>query len=819
MAKLSVDQALSKAKSYEKKGDIKEAQKLYEIVLEAFPKNNRAQKSLDALRKLNPSTATKSPPHETVNQLVNLYNQGQLQKVAEQAKALIELYPEEFDIWNILGVACVQTGKLDDAIVAFQQIIALNPNYADAYNNMGNALQEKGKLGEAIASYKKALSLKPNNAHTCYNIGTTLQKQGKLGEAITSYKKALLLKPDYEDACISIGNAFQEQGKLEEAIVSYKKVLSLKPDNATALNNMGMALQKQGQLGEAITAYNKALLHKPDYAHAHNHKGNALQELGDLKEAVAAYNQALSLKPDYANAWYNKGNTLHKQGKPDEAIVSYKKALSFKPDHADGFNNMGAALLRKGELVEAIASYSRALAIKPDYEAVRAQKLHQQAHICDWPGIEVDEARLAEIGTARQSVLPFTLLSFEDAPQRHRIRSKLYAQEKVPYNILPLNTRHFLKPKKIRIGYFSTDFREHPVAYLIAKVFQLHNRDKFEIFGYSLYGNEKSAVRRRVAKSFDCFINVQDMSDKDVALRARQDKIDIAIDLTGYTENGRIGIFAHRAAPIQINFLGYPGTLGADFIDYIIADPIVIPSTQRSAYSEKIIYLPHTYQPNDNTRVTSQKVSTRAEMGLPESSFVFCCFNNNYKISPVEFDIWMRLISKVEGSVLWLLKSNRWAEQNLLQEAEKRGIKKDRLVFAEKLPPHEHLARHKHADLFIDTFNYNAHTTASDALWVGLPIVTKMGQGFATRVAGSLLNAIGLPELITKNEQDYESLILELATNPDRLSKVKEKLKANCFTHPLFDTEQYTKYLEDGYQQTYQNYCEGHQPRTIIVLK
>ena len=819
MAKLSVDQALLKAKSYEKRGKIKEAQKLYKIVLQAFPKNNRAQKNLDALIKIEPFTETKGPPQETVNQLVNLYNQGQLPAAAKQAKALIEQYPEEIIIWNILGTISAQTGKLDEAIAAFQQIIALKPDYAEAYNNMGNALQEQGKPDEAIASYKKALLLKPDYAHACYNIGVTLQKQGKPDEAIASYKKALLLKPDYEHACISIGNALQEQGKPDEAIASYKKALSLKPNNAIACNNMGMALQKQGQLDEAITTYNKALSLKPDYADAYNHKGNALQEQGDLKEAIASYKKALSLKPNYAQAFYNIGNALLKQGKPDEAIASYKKALSLKPNYADGYNNMGSALQRKNKLVEAIASYSKALTIKPDYEAVRAQKLHQQAHICDWPGIKVDEAHLADLGTTRQSVLPFTLLSFEDAPQRHRMRSQLYAKEKVPYNLLPLNTSHFLKAKKIRIGYFSTDFREHPVAYLIAKVFQLHNRDKFEIFGYSLYGSEKSEVRRRIAKSFDCFIDAQDMSDKEVTLRARQDNIDIAIDLTGYTENGRSGIFAHRAAPIQINFLGYPGTLGANFIDYIVADPIVIPSTQKSAYSEKIIYLPHTYQPNDNTRAVSQKVSTKADMGLPESSFVFCCFNNNYKISPVEFDIWMRLMNKVEGSVLWLLKSNRRAEQNLLQEAEKRGVKKNRLVFAEKLPPHEHLARHKHADLFIDTFNYNAHTTASDALWVGLPIVTKMGQGFATRVAGSLLNAVGLPELITENEQDYESLILELATNPDSLAKVKEKLKANCFTHPLFNTERYTRYLEDGYQQTYQNYCEGKQRRTIIVSK
>ena len=409
------------------------------------------------------------------------------------------------------------------------------------------------------------------------------------------------------------------------------------------------------------------------------------------------------------------------------------------------------------------------------------------------------------------------MLSLEDAPERHRLRSEVFAKTKYTQNPLPSPEVPSHKPERIRIGYFSADFHEHATMYLISKVFKVHDRQKFEIYAYS-YGPDKSPrVRQNLIKSVDVFDDVREMSDKDIAMIARQDKLDIAVDLKGHTRDQRLGIFAYRPAPIQISYLGYPGTTGANFIDYIVADPIVIPTDQVSAYSEKIIYLPNTYQPNDNTRSISTKMGTRKDMELPEKGFVFCCFNSNYKISSTEFDIWMRLLSKVKGSVLWLLKSNQWAEENLKKEAEKRGVQKDRLVFAERLPIDEHLARHIHADLFIDTFNVNAHTTASDALWAGLPVVTKLGQSFVARVAGSLLNAVGLPELITKNEKDYEELIFELATNPDKLKKIKDKLAANRLTHPLFDTESYTKDLENGYYKAYNNYFEGNKTKNIKV--
>jgi protein O-GlcNAc transferase len=405
----------------------------------------------------------------------------------------------------------------------------------------------------------------------------------------------------------------------------------------------------------------------------------------------------------------------------------------------------------------------------------------------------------------------------EDAPERHRTRAETYAAATYQQRPLPGQAKVSRKPKRIRLGYFSTDFKEHPVAYLMAKMLEQHDRAKFEVFGYSLHGSQQTDMRQRLAKSFESFADVQNMTDDAVALQARQDGIDIAIDLNGYTQHNRLGIFAYRAAPIQVNYLGYPGTLGTNFIDYIVADQTLIPEDKRRYYSEQIIYLPHTYQPTDNQRELSDKRFTREQMGLPEDGFVFCCFNNNYKISPREFDIWMRLLGKVEGSVLWLFKSSNMAQHNLRKEAQARGVDPSRLVFAEMAPQPEHLKRQKLADLFLDTFNYNAHTTASDALWAGLPVVTKMGQGFAARVAGSLLKAVGMPELIAETERHYEALIFDLATNSSKLANARAKLAANRLTEPLFNSELYTRHLENGYQQAYQNHLDGNSPQTITV--
>ncbi len=414
--------------------------------------------------------------------------------------------------------------------------------------------------------------------------------------------------------------------------------------------------------------------------------------------------------------------------------------------------------------------------------------MFQLAHICDWDELQACAAGISALGVSTEKVNPWSPLHLEDNPARHRQRSEVYAKKTYEQRVDSLIERPEEKPGRVRIGYFSADFHDHATMYLMAKLFELHDRELFEVYAYSYGINDSGTMRSRVTRAVDKFFDISESVDSEVVKLCREQKLHIAIDLKGYTQFNRVELFSYRLAPVQISYLGYPGTIGAPFMDYLIADACVIPAEQAQHYSEQVIYLPHSYQVNDDSRTISEKVTSRREAGLPEAGFVFCCFNNNYKIGYTEFDVWMRLLQQIDGSVLWLFRSNMAAEGNLRKQAQKRGVDPQRLVFAEKMEHSEHLARHRLADLFLDTFSYNAHTTASDALWAGLPVVTKLGEGFAARVAGSLLYAIGLEELVTQTESEYEQLALELAQNPERLAALKAKLEDNRLTTPLFNT-------------------------------
>jgi len=430
--------------------------------------------------------------------------------------------------------------------------------------------------------------------------------------------------------------------------------------------------------------------------------------------------------------------------------------------------------------------------------------LHAKMKICSWSGLAESLEDISKKVVANERVVnPFPLLALNDDALLHKKCSEIYIQSRYPFNpvLEPISKRP--QNQKIRIGYFSADFKNHPVAFLIAELFEIHDRSQFEIYAFSLL-KAADDMGGRLKLAFDHFIEVGNKSDIEIAQLSRGLNIDIAVDLTGITDSSRTGIFSYRAAPIQVNYLGYPGTMGADYIDYIVADKTLIPVESQSCYLEKVVYLSNSYQVNDRKRLISDRQFTKQELGLPENGFVFCCFNNNFKILPATFDGWMRILSTVEGSVLWLLQDNSWVVENLKKEAKKQGIAADRLVFAERLPLPEHLARHRQADLFLDTFPYNAHTTTSDALWAGLPVLTLMGKSFASRVAASLLNAIGLPELITNTQEEYEALAIELAMNPQKLADIKLKLAHNRLTTPLFDTPLFTKNLESAYTKMYE---------------
>ena len=610
---------------------------------------------------------------------------------------------------------------------------------------------------------------------------------------------------------------YYQSGNLNETI---KLALSLTknfPNHSFAWKALALSYEKKGQILKSLAANQKAKEINPQDADVHNNLGNILEKLEKFEEAQNSYGQAILLKQNYTEAYYNLANLLNKLGRFDEAEKNYNQAIKFKPNFAEAFNNLANVLKDQGRFDESLVNFKESLKIKPELVNAETEILFIEASIGDHSNFKNLDKESSRLGITTKSVEPFPGLSWADNPSQQLQRSINYAAEKFKKDPINISIQPNKPPKRIKIAYISGDFYNFPTMHLLAGVLENHNRESFEIYAFSYALRQNDEMRERIKLGVDHFIDVNDLSSIEIAKLIQSNNIDISIDLNGYTKKSRSEIFQFKMSPIQINYLGYPSTMGANFMDYIIADPVTIPKENRNFYSEKIIYMPHTYQANDNKRKIAKTNSKRVDFNLPDKGFVFCCFNQIYKISPKEFNIWMRILRNVNNSVLWLIKSNKWVEQNFSKEAKQQGIDPSRIVFAGKLSHSEHLARHKHADLFIDTFNYNAHTTASDALWCGLPIVTKQGKQFSARVASSLLTACGLTELITKNEKEYEELIYELATNPKKLKTISFKLSENKKNKPLFNTKQYTNNFENGLQKAYDLYFNGECPKNIFL--
>ena len=794
----------------------------------------------------------RSEAQELLQEAVAFHQKGQLIEAKEVYERLLASEYFQFDVLHLLGVIEIQTGKSKIAIDYIQKAIGIEPQSASAYSNLGLALQQQEQISEALICYKKAIELKPDFAEAHYNLGRALQEMKLPKEAICSYDKAISIHQNYAEAFYNRGIAFNEIKDYENALVSYEGAISIKNNFAEAYLNQGITLIKVKQFEKSIASFNKAISYRIDYAEAYSNRGFAFQQLMRHEQALIDYEKAIAIKSDYAEALNNRGNALQELKKFEEAINSYKKAILCWPNFAEAYFNLGVAFKELGHLSEALAcfdqalainsnyceahfnkgntllelrridealdSYDKALMLDPAYEFLLGKRFHTQMHLCDWQdfSLELEKIVLAIENNIKASA-PFPLLGLLDNPELHLRSSEMYANSKnTAGNLSPLKTE-FLYSKKIRIGYFSADFHNHATTYLIAQLLESHDKSHFEIFGFSLCPIKFDEMQLRVSSAFDQFIDVSRKTDLEVLEISRSLCIDIAIDLKGYTQNSRPQIFFNKCAPIQVNFLGYPGTLGASHYDYIIADKTVIPEASQCFYSEKIIYLPHSYQPNDSKREIAMSSYSRKDFGLPENSFVFCCFNNNFKILPSTFDSWMRILDAVNGSVLWLLEDNPIAAKNLRVEAEKRGVNPNRLIFAKRLKLKDHLARHRLADLFLDTFPYNAHTTTSDALWAGLPVLTLSGKSFVSRVAASLLNAVDLPELITDCQSNFESKAIELALNKSNLKDLRQRLDINRKTSSLFKGDVFAFHLEMAFKAVYQRLKDGELPDNYEV--
>lgn len=645
-----------------------------------------------------------------------------------------------------------------------------------------------------------------------------LHQRGQIAQAQALYEDVLRAEPNNFEALHHLGLVFCQRQDFVRGLRFFDRAIKADPRSADCHSNRGNALRDLGRLDEAILSFDKALALKPDFAEGHCNRGNTLRDLRRLDEAIASYDEAIALKPDLAEAWSNRGAALHDLGRLDEAVGSYDKAVALRPNHAKAWSNRGNALRALKRLDEAIASYEKAVVLEPNGKFALGDLLLARLQVCDWQGFALGIGRLSEkIAKREQAAAPFVLLATVDAPALHRQAAELHAQSTHPSikSVKPL--RKSARRDRIHIGYYSADFHDHPTAWLMAELFEQHDRQRFEVTALSFGPDRQDAMRQRLSSAFHRFIDVRQKSDAEIAAMSRDLRIDIAVDLKGYTEDCRTGIFAERCAPLQVNYLGYPGTMGAPYIDYIFADRTVIPEGAERHYTEKVVRLPGCYQVNDSKRAISDCAFTRQECGFGDTDFVFCCFNNTYKIQPATFDGWMRILGKVPGSKLWLFESNPLAAENLRREAASRGIAGDRLVFAAHLPLADHLARHRCADLFLDTLPYNAHTTASDALWAGVPVLTRPGEAFAGRVAASLLTVLGLGELIAPSEQEFEERAIELATDPGKLADIRQKLAARRLSSGLFNGTKFARNIEAAYTAIHRRHQAGQPPEHLTV--
>ncbi len=640
-------------------------------------------------------------------------------------------------------------------------------------------------------------------------------------------RRTMNLKPDNAEAHYKLGLEFKAQGRADKALSCFQKAVQSEPDHADAHLFMGILFQEQGQLEKAFSCYQNATRVKPDYAQAFNNMGNVLKARGNFDDAISHYQKALALKPDYAEAYNNMGIAFQDQGKFKEAVSCYQEALNRNSQFPEFYDNMGNSLQYQGQFEEAISCYQKALALRPDYAAAHSHLVVMMQQTCTWNGFKDLATRLDALTDAalNQGVktveMPLANLMRHANPRRNLAVARSWAADiarrMAASGIRFSSEERRLRKEKIRIGYLSNDFCNHPVAHLMVSLFGLHDRNEFEIFCYSYGRDDSSYYRKKIAQDCDQFTDLRHLNHGDAARRIHHDQVDILLDLMGHTQDNRLEISALRPAPVQVTYLGFLGTTGADFFDYIITDEIVTPAAHAPSYKESLVYLPHCYQINDHAQPSPGNLWKREDFGLPENGVVFCSFNEPYKIEPVMFDVWMRILSQVPGSVLWLLQRSGLAEKNLRQEAEARGVASDRLIFSGRLPLPEHLARLRLADLALDTRIYNGGATTSNVLWAGVPLITLQGGHFVSRMSSSGLKAIGLPELITHTPEEYEQLAIYLATHPDERRAIGQRLEKNRLTEPLFDTPRFVRNLESAYQKMWEIFLAGEKPRQIRV--
>lgn len=732
--------------------------------------------------------------------------------------ALLQRQPKLALAWLGRGRSLAAMGHHADATAAFDLAIAANPKGEETFYFRAISLKALGRLDQALASYDGAIARRPNFPAALCNRGNLLRELKRWDEAGASFDAALAQDPAMVPALIGRAALRQEEDDLAAALADLDRACELAPGHVEARTNRAVLLIALGRQDEALADCDRVLAQAPNDIAAQRSRGTVMSGLNRHAEAVESFDRVLAAEPDDLAALINRGSALRQLGRHKAALADYDRALVLSPDQADALNNRGNLLRELGRNGEAAEAYDRLLQVHPQFRRVLGNRTNAELLACDWRHYPEAPDALAAASRAGEAVdMPFAFLAHSTDPADQLACAANWARDRYPPVARPFWTGERYNHDRIRLAYLSADFHYHPMAHLMMRLFETHDRDRFEVYALSFGPPSDHPIRKRLEAAFDHFEDVSALSDIELAQKVRALEIDIAIDRKGFTQNARTGVFAFRPAPLAVNYLAYPGGMGAPYIDYLIADPVIVTPGDERFYMEKVVRLPDTYQATDNQRAIDAKVPSRAECGLPEAGFVFCCFNNNYKILPPLYDVWMRLLKATPGSVLWLLGKDRGAQVNLRREAQARGVSGDRIIFGPYQEMGAHLARHAHADLFLDTFPFNAHTTASDALWAGLPVLTCRGATFASRVAASVLTAIGMPEMITDSFEAYEAKALHLATHPEALAAAKARLIANRTTTPLFDSDRFRRHYEAALVTMHERQMKGLPPEAFDV--
>ena len=659
---------------------------------------------------------------------------------------------------------------------------------------------------------------RPSQSDELHRLALAACQEGRLAEGIAYARQVLAVDPGRARTHLLLGMALARSGKLDDALASFERAIAIAPDLASAHASRGDALVALGREVEAVTSYDRALAINPGEVETWCNRGAVLHDLRRLEEALASFDQAIAIKSDFFQVHFNRGNALALLGRDVEAVAAYDRALAIEPRYCDALQARGTVLLRLKRFEEAAACFERMWLVDPQHPYALGELVSCQLMTCDWDKVgQLEQELNGSIAAGLAIVSPHTLLQLSIDAASALACTRRFVARQIPITPRLTLARKGGQSERIRLAYFSGDLHQHPVAYLIAGLLERHDRSRFDVIGVSFGPDDHSETRTRIEGAVDQFHDVRSRGDREVAALVRDLGVDIVVDLTGHTQMSRPRILSHRPAPIQVSYLGLLGTMGADFIDYVIADEIVLPFDRQPFFTEKIVHLPDCFMVSDDRVASTPHVPARSEEGLPAEGFVFSSLNAGYKIREPIFAAWMNLLRSVDGSVLWLLASNQQSVANLRKQAQRRGVDPGRLVFAARTGLAEHISRQRLADLFLDTVPYNAGATAMAALWAGVPILTVMGEQWVGRMAASMLGAIGLPDLVTSSLAEYETLACKLATDPALMASVRARLAQNRRTHPLFDTDRFRRSIEAAYTMMVRIARSGEEPRAFAI--